>query len=386
VAASDWYGSAGVMDMLETMYWGNSVRSYLVAGGVLIAILLAVRVSKYILATRAGRLVARTETRLDDMLLRMVEATKMWLTLFIALYAASLFLVLPPELGAKTETAAIIALLVQIGVWSNAAIGATVQRLREKKLAQGETSGIGILAMIGFFARVVAWVILFLLILDNLGVDVTALVAGLGIGGIALALAVQNILQDVFASVSITLDRPFEIGDTIQLDEHVGTVQHIGIKTTRLRSVNGEELVFANADLLRSRIRNYKRMLERRVLFTVGVNYATPVDILEQLPATFREIVERQKERTRFDRAHFKAFGQSSLDFEIVYFVSSPEYVFMMDTQQRVCLDILRHLDELGVSLAFPTRTIHMETVGDSQAAGDGKPGDRPGDGSSGRP
>ncbi len=373
--------------MLETMYWGNSVRSYLVAGGVLLAILLAVRISKYILVTRVGRLVARTETRLDDTLLRMVEATKLWLTLFIALYAASLFLLLPPELAHKTETAAIIALLVQIGVWANAAIGATVQRMREKKLALGETSGIGILAMIGFFVRVVAWVILFLLILDNLGVDVTALVAGLGIGGIALALAVQNILQDVFASVSITLDRPFEIGDTIHIDEHVGTVQHIGIKTTRLRSVNGEELVFANADLLKSRIRNLKRMFERRVLFTVGVNYATPVDILEQLPAAFREIVERQKERTRFDRAHFKALGQSSIDFEIVYFVNSPEYVFMMDTQQRVCLDILRHLEELGVSLAFPTRTIYMETVGAKSDDGDGaddrrgdKPRDRSGD------
>ena len=369
--------------MLETVYWGNTFRSYLVAGGVLLAILLAVRISKYILISRVGRLVAHTETRLDDTLLRMVDATKLWLTLFVALYAASLFLILPPDLADKSRTAAVVALLVQIGVWANAAIGATVQRLREKKLAQGETSGIGILAMIGFFVRVVAWVILFLLILDNVGVDVTALVAGLGIGGIALALAVQNILQDVFASVSITLDRPFEIGDTIQLDEHVGTVQHIGIKTTRLRSVNGEELVFANADLLKSRIRNYKRMLERRVLFTVGVNYATPVDILEQLPAAFREIVERQKERTRFDRAHFKALGQSSLDFEIVYFVSSPEYVFMMETQQRICLDILRHLEELGVSLAFPTRTIYMETVGDRSADGD-KAGDR-GDESGGR-
>ena len=365
--------------MLETMYWGNSVRSYLVAGGVLLAILLAVRISKYVLITRVGRLVARTETRLDDTLVRVVQATKLWLTLFVALYAASLFLILPPELAHKTKTAAVIALLVQIGVWSNAAVGATVQRMREKKLSLGESAGIGILAMIGFFVRVVVWAILFLLILDNLGIDVTALVAGLGIGGIALALAVQNVLQDVFASVSITLDRPFEIGDTIHIDEHVGTVQHIGIKTTRLRSLNGEELVFANADLLKSRIRNYKRMFERRVLFTVGVTYSTPVALLERLPADFREIVERQKE-TRFDRAHFKAFGQSSLDFEIVYFVNSPEYVKMMDTQQLVCLDILRHLEELGVALAFPTRTIYVETTGDSgeKPDGDRREGTRP--------
>ena len=345
--------------MLETVYWGNTLRSYLVAFSVLVAIMVVVRVAKFVLVKRVGKLAERTETRLDDTIIDMVSATKMWLTIFVALYAASLFLLLPMELALKTRTAAVIALLLQIGVWSTAAIRSTVTRLREKKMAQGETSGIGILAMLGFFARVLAWAILILLILDNLGVDVTALVAGLGIGGIAIALAVQNILQDVFASVSITLDRPFEIGDTIHVDEHVGTVQHIGIKTTRIKSVNGEELVFANADLLKSRIRNYKRMQERRVLFVIGVSYGTSQEVLEKLPALFRAVVERE-EKARFDRAHFKGFGQSSLDFEIVYFVGSPEYIVFMDTQQRVCLEILRQLNELEVELAFPTRTVHM--------------------------
>lgn len=350
--------------MLEIVYWGNSVRSYLVAGGVLLAILLAVRIAKSILLNRVGRLVHRTETRLDDTILKMVEATRLWLTLFIALYAASLFLILPPELASKARTGAVIALLVQIGMWTNAAIAATVQHMREKKVAEGESGGVGILAMIGFFLRVFVWVVLFLLVLDNLGVDVTALVAGMGIGGIALALAVQNVLQDVFASVSITLDRPFEIGDTIHIDEHVGVVEHIGIKTTRLRSVNGEQLVFANADLLKSRIRNLKRMLERRVLFVVGITYDTPVEIVEKLPADLRQIIESH-ENARFDRAHLKGFGQSSIDFEIVYFAKSPEYLVMMDTQQAVCMAILRHLAGLGVSLAFPTRTLHIASGGD---------------------
>ncbi|HKE16172.1 MAG TPA: mechanosensitive ion channel family protein [Kofleriaceae bacterium] len=353
--------------MLQVEYWGNSVRAYLVAASVVVAILLAVRIAKHILVTRGGLLVRRTASGLDDTLLQVVDATRLWLTLFIALYAASLFLVLPPGLAGKARTAAVIALLVQIGSWSSAAIAATVERVRDKKLAQGETAGLGLLAMIGFFARVVAWVIMILLILDNLGVDVTALVAGLGIGGVAIALAVQNVLQDVFASVSITLDRPFEIGDTIHIDDHIGKVQHVGIKTTRLRSLNGEELVFANADLLKSRIRNYRRMLRRRVLFTVGVTVSTPVDVLEKLPGIFREIIESQ-EGARFDRAHLKGFGQHSLDFEIVYFFGSPEYVLMMDTQQRVVLAILRRLSELGVSLAYPTRTLHIASGG---------PGDR---------
>ena len=361
----------GATDMLDTVYWGNNVRAYLIAAGVFLAIMIAVRLARHIIVKRIGALVQRTETRFDDTLIGMVGATRMWLTAFVALYAASLFLVLPAELAAKVQTAAVIALLIQIGMWAGAAISSTVTRLREKKVALGETAGIGILAMIGFFARVLAWVVLFLLILDNLGVDVTALVAGLGIGGIAIALAVQNVLQDLFASISITLDRPFEIGDTIHIDEHVGTVQHIGIKTTRLKSVNGEELVFANADLLKSRIRNYKRMQERRALFLVGVTADTDPALLEKLPAMFRAIVERQ-EQTRFDRAHLKAIGQSSLDFEVVYFVSTPEYAVFMDTQQRVLLEILRELARNDVALAFPTRTIHLiEEKGDESGEGE---------------
>lgn len=350
---------ARAIDMLETIYWGNSVQSYLIAAGVMLAILLAVRIARSLLVKRVGALAQRTETRLDDTVVGMVSATKTWLTAIIALYAGSLFLVLPTDLAAKIHTAAVIALLVQIGVWSTAAIGATVRRLREKKVAEGDTAGIGILAMIGFFARVLTWLVLLLLVLDNLGVDVTALVAGLGIGGIAIALAVQNVLQDLFASISIMLDRPFEIGDTINVDGLIGRVQHIGIKTTRVRSVDGEELVFANADLLKSRIRNYRNQEERRVLFLLGVTYDTPIETLEKLPGILRDLIQSE-ENIRFDRAHFKTFGQSSLDFELIYFVTVADYLVFMDIQQRFNLALLRRLRELGVSTAFPTRTLHM--------------------------
>jgi small-conductance mechanosensitive channel len=350
---------ARAIDMLETIYWGNSVQSYLVAAGVMLAILLAVRIARRLLVKRVGAIAQRTETRLDDTVVGMVSATKTWLTAIVALYAGSLFLVLPTDLAAKIHTAAVIALLVQIGVWTTAAIGSTVKRMREKKVAQGDTAGIGILAMIGFFARVFTWLILLMLVLDNLGVDVTALVAGLGIGGIAIALAVQNVLQDLFASISIMLDRPFEIGDTINVDGLVGRVQHIGIKTTRVRSVDGEELVFANADLLKSRIRNYRSQQERRVLFLLGVTYDTPIETLEALPGILRDLVQRE-ENVRFDRAHFKTFGQSSLDFELIYFVTVADYLVFMDIQQRFNLELLRRLRDLGVSTAFPTRTLHM--------------------------
>jgi small-conductance mechanosensitive channel len=345
--------------MLEATYWGNSVRSYLVAAGILLAILLVVWIARAIIVKRVGGVARRTETRLDDIVVGVVTATKMWLTLIVALYAASLFLVLPADLAAKIHTAAVIALLVQIGVWATAAIGATVQRVREKKMAEGETSGLGILSMIGFFVRLAAWVVLVLLILDNLGVDVTALVAGLGIGGIAIALAVQSVLQDVFASVSITLDRPFEIGDTIFVDTMIGTVQHIGIKTTRVKSLNGEELIFANADLLKSRIRNMKRMEERRVVFVLGVSYSTPIDVVEQLPGILAELI-RQEPKVRLDRSHFRGFGESSLDMELVYYVTVPDYAVFMDIQQRFNLALLRRLEALDVSIPFPSRTLYM--------------------------
>ena len=348
--------------MLDATYWGNSVQSYLVAAGVLLGILLVVRVARAIIVKRVGRMASRTETRLDDIVVGMVSATKTWLTLIVALYAASLFLVLPAELAAKVHTAAVIALLVQIGVWSTAAIGATVRRLREKKMAEGDTAGIGILMMMGFVGRLVAWAVLVLLILDNLGVDVTALVAGLGIGGIAIALAVQSVLQDLFASVSIMLDRPFEIGDTISVDTMTGTVQHIGVKTTRVKSVNGEELIFSNADLLKSRIRNMKRMQERRIVFMLGVSYDTPADVVEKLPGILAELIQAEKE-VRLDRSHFRGFGESSLDMELAYFVTTPDYLVFMDIQQRFNLALLRRLQELKVSIAFPSRTLYMAPV-----------------------
>lgn len=351
------------MELLDTVYWGNSVRAYLVALAVVLGIVIGVRIAVYLLVKRVAKLAARTTTTFDDTVIRVLGATKSFLTLLVALYAGSLALVLPGDTSGKLRIVAVIAVLTQIGVWSSSALAATVVRLREKKIAAGDTSGLGVIAMVGLFGRIFAWAIVFILMLDNLGVDITALVAGLGIGGIAVALALQSVLSDAFASVAIMLDRPFEVGDTIQVADMVGTVEHVGIKTTRLRSLNGEQMVFSNNDLLGSRVRNYKRMLERRSLFVLGVTYQTPVDALEKIPSVVKQIIEKE-ERTRFDRAHFKAFGASSLDVEVVYFVTSPEYLVFMDIQQRVNLEILRQLTALGVDFAYPTQTIYAQVAG----------------------
>ena len=216
--------------------------------------------------------------------------------------------------------------------------------------------------MIGVVINAVIWALVTLLTLDNLGIDITALVAGLGIGGIAVALAVQNIFGDLFASLSITLDRPFVVGDFLIVDAVRGTVESIGIISTRLRSLDGEQIVMPNSDLLSSRVRNYGRMLERRVLFRTAVTYETPIEALERVPRLIRDIVEGQGD-TRFDRSHFAAHGAASLDFETVYYVRSPDYNRYMDVQQAINLRLHREFQKLGIEFAYPTQKVFVASV-----------------------
>ena len=216
-------------------------------------------------------------------------------------------------------------------------------------------------SLIKFIARSIIWSIALLLCVENIGIDITALVAGLGIGGIAIALAAQNILSDLFASLAIVLDKPFEIDDYIVVGDISGTVEQIGIKTTRIRALSGEELVCSNADLLGSRVRNYKRMKERRAIFELGVVYQTPHNLLTKIPEIIEKIIE-SAEFARFDRANFKSFGDSSLLFEIVFYVSAPgnDYNEYMKVQQGINYEIFKKFEELKIDFAYPTQTLHI--------------------------
>lgn len=214
-------------------------------------------------------------------------------------------------------------------------------------------------SLIHFVSKSIIWSIATLLCIDNLGIDITALIAGLGIGGIAIALAAQNILGDLFASLAIVLDKPFVIGDYIVVNDVKGTVEHIGIKTTRIRGLSGEELICSNADLLSSRVSNYKRMKERRILFTIGIIYETKHKTLLKIPKILEEIIT-DIENAKFDRAHFINFGDSSLDFEVVYYVQIPDYVEYMNIQQQINLAIFNKFEEMNIGFAYPTRTLHI--------------------------
>ena len=275
---------------------------------------------------------------------------------------------------------ATIAALLQLGLWANSGFRCWIELYRERAMKAniGAATSIGAMAFIG---QVVLWSVVLLLGLDNLGVDVTALIAGLGVGGIAVALAVQNILGDLFASLSIVIDKPFVVGDFIIVDTFAGTVEYVGLKTTRIRSLGGEQIVFANSDLLQARVRNYKRMWERRILFNFGVLYQTTPDQLEKIPVLVKTIIEQQP-LARFDRAHFAKFGDSSLDYEVVYWMQDPDYTKYMDTQQAINLALVREFEAHGIGFAYPTRTLFVEgpiQVENAAAADEGKSEVRPG-------
>ncbi len=347
-------------EILEYNYLGNSVQTWLIAAAIFLLALIVFRVGRGVLERRLTRLAERTKTDLDDLVLDLVRKTKFFFPFIIALYAGIQPLVLPPTGDQVFRGVMVIGFLLQAALWGNAVISFWITRYMQARMEEDAAAATSIGAL-RFVGKLLLWTFVLLLALDNLGVDVTALVTGLGVGGIAVALALQNVLGDLFASLSIVLDRPFVIGDFIIVGEFPGTVEHIGLKTTRVRSLSGEQLVFSNSDLLSSRIRNYKRMAERRILFSFGVIYQTPYEKLARIPGMVREIIEAQ-EKARFDRAHFKAYGESSLDFEVVYYVLMPEYLAYMDTQHAINLEIFRRFQEEGIDFAYPTRTLFIES------------------------
>jgi small-conductance mechanosensitive channel len=348
-----------ISQYLDRTFAGNTITAWLWAIGTLAVIGLILWVVKVAVLRRLEGLARRTKTDIDDLILILLRRTRYMLLAWLAITVALRILTIGEDTRGLLRTIAILAFLLQLGIWANGLIEFWVLRYTRDRHPTDATS-ITTFRAIGFALRVLAWSIVLLLALDNFGIDVTALITGLGIGGVAVALAVQNILGDVLAALAIVLDKPFVIGDFIIVGSEMGTVEQIGIKTTRLRSLGGEQIIFSNAELLKSRIRNYKRMEERRILFRFGVLYSTPPELVERLPQIAREAVLAQ-EGVRFDRAHFAALSESSLDVEVVYYVLSPDYNRYMDVQQGINLYLLRKIQEVGADFAFPTRTLHVE-------------------------
>jgi small-conductance mechanosensitive channel len=349
-----WWGQLGVNDWLLEQ---GDLSRWLIAAALLVVLITSLRIAQAVLGRRARKLAEKPGFDYAQVTADLIEATRF---LFLVLMSASLSsLVLPLSDQTQTiiRTATIIVLLIQAGIWGHVAVTFFVTRFAKQRLGTDATS-VTTISALGMFARLAIISVVVLLILDNLGVNVTTMVAGLGIGGIAVALAAQNILGDLFASASIVLDKPFVMGDFVVVGgDFLGTVEHVGLKTTRIRSLSGEQLVFSNNDLLQSRIRNFKRMLNRRIVFSIGVIYQTPYDKLAAIAGILRAAVEAQ-EHVRFDRAHFKEHGDFSLNFEVVYHVLSPDFNVYMDIQQAINLTIHKRFEEQEIEFAYPTQTI----------------------------
>lgn len=311
-----------------------------------------------LLVSRLTRLAGRTSNTLDDLLRDVVARTKGWFLLALSAAAGAAALPGTPAAGRLLQVVTIAALGLQAGLWGTTLLVGLVRRgisdSQEGSVLDRTTIGV-----LRFLIHLVVWSALLLLVLANLGVDVTALVAGLGVGGVAVALAVQSVLGDVFASLSIVLDRPFEVGDFIIVDDLMGTVEQVGLKTTRVRSLWGEQLIFSNSNLLNARIRNFQRMKERRVVFSLGVTYQTSAERVRRIPGLVRAAVESASP-TRFDRAHFTAFGDFALSVEVVYFVLDPDYNRYMDIQQQINLSLLEQFAREGIEFAYPTQTLFL--------------------------
>lgn len=343
---------------LEQEVWGNSLVAWGSAIGVTLIGVITIAIARWVLVNRLIALNRHTRGDLFESLAHALRGTRLWLLFFPVLKVGIQALELPERVFSGVGSIATVAFFVQVGIWATRILHYWINHSKVRAL-QTNAGAATSLGAVSFIGQLVLWSVLLLVMLQNIGVNITALVAGLGVGGIAVALAVQNVLGDVFASLSIIIDKPFVIDDFVVVGEYAGTIEYVGLKTTRIRSLSGEQLVFSNSDLLSTRVRNYKRMQTRRIVFEFGVTYQTPHDKLARIGGMVREIIEGI-EQVKFDRGHFKAFGDSSYDFEVVYIVQAPEFNLYMDIQERINLGLVERFAAEGIEFAFPSRTLYI--------------------------
>ncbi len=351
--------------MLENVYHWLSTHSFLRIPLSLWLVAALVTVLGFVLVMSAIRIIAgRLRKRIDfaahptaAVVVAALERTKslLILLLFASIGAHSLAPTAHVHTVLSEITAAVLA--IQVGLWLSAAIRCWTRRKLNDESASPRNPVV--MSMISWLLLVLVWTTLLMVVLSFMRVNITAFVASLGVGGVAVALALQNVLGDLFASMAIGLDKPFEIGHFINFKDISGTIEHVGVKTTRIRAISGEEVIISNAELLKNTIHNYGRMTQRRIVFGFGVTYDTDRSKLAELPGIVRGIIEDQ-DKTRVDRVHFKAFGDNALEYEVVYFVLDAAYGLYMDIQQATNLAMVERFEKIGVKFALPNRILHV--------------------------
>lgn len=342
---------------LDTLFWRNPLQDWLTAFGVVLGLGIIMTLMRIVVQRRLHRL-AQMELVLKFPITRFVGS--LWLPVLwvVALYIGSQYVTLKKAPTHLLEGVLMVALVAQGALWLNLLLTHWIETKSADQIKRGQAGTATTLRTVGFLGRLAIGSLAALVMLDNLGVNVTALVAGLGVGGIAIALAAQNILSDLFASLSIVVDRPFVIGDYIVFDtEYKGHIEHVGLRSTRIRAISGEELIVPNSALLKANIRNYKRLHQRRVELLLGVTYSTSATKIEKIPTLLQQIIE-DTPHARFERAYFKTFGDFALTIELVYDVVHKDHDMFVAAQHQVNLAIMRRFAKHKIDFAFPTQTL----------------------------
>ncbi|GMR04945.1 MAG: mechanosensitive ion channel family protein [Thermodesulfobacteriota bacterium] len=349
-------------ELLQKTFFGNTALSYIIVAGAIVLGLILVKIIASVVIGGLRRWTAKTAGKLDDIIIEIMRKNAVPLLYYGVFYVATRSLVLPSALDRSINVIGVILLtLLSIRLISGLIVYIFEHYWLKDADLEKKRGFKGVIPAI----NVLLWGLGIIFLLDNLGFKISTVIAGLGIGGVAVALAAQAVLGDLFSYVSILMDRPFETGDFIILESgHLGSIEHIGIKSTRLRSLGGEQIIVSNSDLTSSRIRNYKRMQNRRVVFKLGVIYQTPLESLKEIPVIIEKIITDLSD-TGFDRSHFSSYGDFSLDFETVYYVKSSDYNKYMDIQQAINLAIFEEFEKRSIEFAYPTQTIFMEKTGE---------------------
>lgn len=336
----------------------NSHMTAFIAFLIVFSLLLA---GKHLIVRKLKDSASQTESILDDSIFVIAKKSN---TLFLAvfsLFVAIQFTDIPSEMALWFKKILIVMSGLQASIWlvnlSSIAINDKLSEKVNGRLVESAMATVSILLV-----RILIFGVIALLVLDNFGINVGALVTGFGIGGVAIALAVQKILGDLFASLSIALDKPFRVGEFIIVDDLLGTIERVGLKTTRVRALSGEQIIFPNSSLLESKIRNFSKMLDRRVTLKISVVYGTSAEKLEHICGAVCKIIQQTK-GVRLERGHFAELGSSSLDFEFIYWVDSPDYNIYMHKKQEIILNIKRYFDDNAIEFAFPTQLVYTQSL-----------------------
>ena len=341
-----------LLGVSEAQLYGNSLVDWVEAAILVALTWSALLLLRQVIASRYRRFTGEGHATAIRLFAYLIGHTRHLVFIAVALYSAEEFLTFPPRIHTISTNIIVILLLVQVGIWAGRMLQFYLE-IRNRRNGGADLALTSSLDIIKFVSMVLIWSLVTLVALDNLGVNITALLAGLGVGGVAVALALQNVLGDLFASLAIALDKPFVVGDTLELDTYVGRVERIGIKTTRLLSVSGEQIILSNADILKSRVRNYSSGQERRALLTFSIDPRTPIPALREIPGIVEQLVRAQP-HSRFERCHLKSFGDWSLLYEMSFFTRDPQAKPILDLQQAVNLGLLEALRTRGIRLAVP--------------------------------